>query len=211
MKQLNLILTLLVVASSSIAIDTNIIYVPLESGVPLSEAAKISAYERQLDLAKNSPESRPAELDPEGHWGAIASGLQVSIRFSTNVFISGHPIDATVILRNTTTNRVILPTSGPWTIDFFVLNSHKESLKATDRSKWYMSLGMANLSLTSRRQLSYGFNLNDIFDLKTPGKYYVSAKRLKDKWGELPEVKSDIAEITIVAPQDSASKKETKQ
>lgn len=72
-----LITILLLPACGALAVETNVIYVPLESGVPLSDAVRGRTYERQLELAKNLPESRPAELDPEGNWGAVASGLQL--------------------------------------------------------------------------------------------------------------------------------------
>jgi hypothetical protein len=192
------IIPLLLFVTSALAIETNTVYLRPEGGVPLSGEASTNAYEMQGNEAKDLPESRPAELDPDGHWGAISSDLQLSIRFSTNIFMVGDPIEATVILRNTSTNAVILPTSGPWTMDFSAMTQRKGTLKPADRSKWYRYSGPANLPLRSRRQISYRFKLNDIFDLQAPGKYRLSAKRLKDKWGELPEIESGTAEITIV-------------
>jgi len=212
-----IIASLLTVATTGYALDTNLIYmptssttnfvpgtnaiyVPLEPGVPLSDAVRRRAYEAQLELAKNLPESRPAELDPEGNWGPLASGLQLGIRLSTNTFVSGQPIRATVILRNTSTNSIVLPTFGPWSIDLNALDGGHQALKAANRSKWYTYSGTANLPLTPKRQLSYVFDLNDIFDLRTPGKYYLSAKRLKEWWGVLPEVQSGTAQISVVEP-----------
>lgn len=52
--------------------------------------------------ALKAPESRPAQDDPEGHWGPIIAGWQLSLRLSTNTFAPGQPVSGTVLLRNVT-------------------------------------------------------------------------------------------------------------
>jgi hypothetical protein len=51
-----------------------------------------------------SGECRPAELDPEGHWGTNVYGFQLGIRCQTNIFRAGEPAPIAIIIRNTTTN-----------------------------------------------------------------------------------------------------------
>ena len=46
------------------------------------------------------PKCRPAEDDPEGHWGAPSEGYQLSIRLEKETFTNGEPITASVLLRN---------------------------------------------------------------------------------------------------------------
>lgn len=63
-----------------------------------------SRYKQIMDAAIKAGECRPAEQDPEGHWGEVVGGFQLSIRSATNVFVIGKPIPITVIFRNTETN-----------------------------------------------------------------------------------------------------------
>jgi hypothetical protein len=55
-----------------------------------------------INQAEKLPESRPAELDPDGHWGEATNGLQVSLRFEKKFFTNGEPVVATLLLRNVT-------------------------------------------------------------------------------------------------------------
>lgn len=190
----------LAIAGAVFASDTNVTYLPVDPRGYVGNTARVKAYAEQMEAAKGRPESRPAELDPEGHWGTVTAGVQISIRLSTNVFALGQPIEATVTLRNVTTNSMALRSAGPWTIDFSGFNESKQALAVTNRALWYIYSGSANVGLPARRQITYQFKLNDILDLREPGRYYLAAKRVKDKWPGLPEVQSGTAEITVVEP-----------
>lgn len=48
----------------------------------------------------NPAEDVPADRDPEGNWSKVAGGLQLSVRFRTNIFQAGEFIHPDVILRN---------------------------------------------------------------------------------------------------------------
>jgi hypothetical protein len=51
-------------------------------------------------------ESLPAKDFPEGNWGEIANGIQLSLRFTKTIYTNGEPIEAIVLLRNVT-NQII--------------------------------------------------------------------------------------------------------
>jgi hypothetical protein len=68
---------------------------------------------REASLAQ---ESRPAKDDPEGHWGAIIEGFQLSIRFRKRLFCSNEVITATCIIRNVAEQPLIFETAIP---DYF--------------------------------------------------------------------------------------------
>ena len=54
----------------------------------------------QIESAKHAKDCRPAEQDPEGHWGQPTEGFQLSIRLQKESFTNGEPVTACVILRN---------------------------------------------------------------------------------------------------------------
>lgn len=71
--------------------ETNAFFVTAE-GYPI--------YQEKIEAASRAPECRPVELDPEGHWGPITEGFQLSLRFTNTVVHVGEPLIATIILRN---------------------------------------------------------------------------------------------------------------
>ena len=154
---------------------TNVVYLPYERMIAFGEDAQERALEKAMEMAKNLPECRPAELDPEGNWGQIVSGFQMSIRLSTNTVAPNEPIRATVILRNTTTNsmNVIGPTAT--SIELVLLNEHKEQLSHSPHP--ITVSGPASLTLPERRQIKYQFDLDELIKQRSPGIYYVYAKR----------------------------------
>lgn len=71
--------------------------------------AEFHPFYRMADLPQNQavgqtnvlPECRPAKDDPDGHWSPIQFGGQLGLRFTTNTFASGQPIEARIFIRNT--------------------------------------------------------------------------------------------------------------
>ena len=57
---------------------------------------------KDIERATNSPESRPADQDLEGHWGQATNGFQLSLRFETETFTNGELIVAVTLMRNIT-------------------------------------------------------------------------------------------------------------
>lgn len=182
--------------------DTNVIYLPVPPRFLLAAPARVRQVETQeleaeIERCKNLPECRPAELDPAGHWGPVCAGLQLSARVPTNVFTAGQPIDVTVILRNTTTNRIDVPASGLFMFDFTMLNPNNEPLRP-NRALWLYYSGPGSTTVPGRRQIKGQVRLGRIFDLGTPGKYTLYAKRPKGNWSEVPETLSGPVPIEIL-------------
>jgi hypothetical protein len=179
------------------AADTNVIYLPVERRAAMGESAKLRQLEELTKRAQGLPECRPAELDPAGHWGPVSGGLQLSARVFTNVFTAGKPINLILILRNTATNGVALPGTGLIMFDLLVFNQYNEPLTRTNRAILGCYSGPAETGLPGRRQIKYEVNLGGIFDLNTPGKYTVYAKRRRPK-EQGPDILSGAVPIDII-------------
>lgn len=61
----------------------------------------------KINAAQKSPESRPADEDPEGSWGRVQNGFQLSIRTDKRSYAVGEPIKATILLRNVTNTPLV--------------------------------------------------------------------------------------------------------
>jgi hypothetical protein len=118
----------------------------------------------------------------------------------------------TVLLRNTTTNSVTVPFVRNNSMDIFVLNQNREPLSATNRALWLTYSGPSSIAVPARRQITYLYRLNEIFDLRTPGKYYIYARgaKFRGPWERLGVIQSGIAEITVAALPNSAPNQEKK-
>lgn len=89
---------------SATAAATNALFLPVDAKPFGSLAANAEYNAREQTNAIRSGECKPADQDPEGHWGKVVNGFQLSIRSATNAFVRGHPATVTVLLRNSTTN-----------------------------------------------------------------------------------------------------------
>src|SRR5208282_4622230 len=69
-----------------------------------------------VQAAKMTKESLPAEVFPEGHWGTVQDGFQLSLRFNKQTYTNGEPIIAALLLRNVT-NRILRYGVGPDYVD----------------------------------------------------------------------------------------------
>jgi hypothetical protein len=74
--------------------STNDIYLPIDARRTLYQTDKEIEDLNRLNRASTieSGECNSAELDPKGHWGLVAAGFRLSLRFKTNVFIIGDPV-----------------------------------------------------------------------------------------------------------------------
>ena len=59
-----------------------------------------------LEEAKMTRESLPSKDFPEGNWGAVTNGCQLSLRFTKTTYTNGEPIEAILLLRNVTNQNV---------------------------------------------------------------------------------------------------------
>lgn len=60
----------------------------------------------KVEAAKAMRECLPAEDFPEGNWGKVQAGMQMSLRFDKQVYKDGEPIVAILLLRNVTNQPV---------------------------------------------------------------------------------------------------------
>jgi hypothetical protein len=190
---------LLILNSAAVASETNVVYLPYEQASYFGEEIKVAAYKRAVKAARDLPECKPAEFDPEGHWGEIEAGLQMSIRFAKRVFTAREHIEATVIIRNTTTNYINVLAPITASIELIVLNNRKEPA-GKSRPELVVS-GPSSLLLPGRRQIKFQLLLNNLPSQLTAGEtYYVYARRrVSEHLGEsVSNLKSAQAKIRII-------------
>jgi hypothetical protein len=152
---------------------------------------------RSVEEAMKSPECRPAEQDPEGHWGAPTNGFQLSLRLSKTNYSCAEPIEAMVYLRNLTTNLLIYPLafSGGFPLTWRSPDggvSGKEPL--AEPAGILSSMGPR---ISPRTQREFPIGLDGSFASGAPGAFIISVRtrvpRMAD--GKLGEVTS--GEVTI--------------
>jgi hypothetical protein len=159
---------------SSNATDTNTIYVTDEGFLSIN-------YSEKVKEARESKESLPAEDFPEGNWGAITNGFQLSLRFDKQVFTNGEPMFANILLRNTTnqirTYTVSLSSvanrSEP--IGLSVFSETGAGISPTSASDDNVIVSTRGRSLIPKTQHKYTERLDKIYDFKTNGSYFAQA------------------------------------
>jgi hypothetical protein len=65
-------------------------------------AAAKARYDVLWEAAKKTRESLPAIDFPEGNWGVVTNGCQLSLRFVKPVYTNGEPVTVILLLRNFT-------------------------------------------------------------------------------------------------------------
>lgn len=182
---MNILLTTLVLSTSlaGVAGQTNQLYITDEGKGSVPEAPFSL---EQIDKAKHAKDSRPAEDDPEGHWGTATEGFQLSLRFEKDSFTNGEPVVARVILRNVSDRSLTYPceNSPDETETSFVLLMGQARLYGRydvrpggGRPKAvHTGHGWTRLSPPGTQRKVF-VNLSVIFDLTTNGQYVVYAKR----------------------------------
>lgn len=161
----------------------------------------------QIKKSQGAKESRPAAQDPEGHWGEVCEGFQLSVRFEKESFHLGEPIVATVLIRNATVKKVFYRDFVSMREDsalcqFDVLDAQQQPVPRLDpRAPDDVQDGphIPRL-LHPGTQCRYEVNLAARFKLGQPGKYSVRARRWVHKLeGDgYSQLKSSPAVITIL-------------
>ncbi|MBI3875189.1 MAG: hypothetical protein HY300_04360 [Verrucomicrobia bacterium] len=165
---------------------------------------------KNINEASQLKENRPAEFDIEGNWGMIAEGLQMSLRFDKNVYSSGEPIFASVIIRNVNADKIICTDNDPSFIDYIILKGRSSLTKNIKIKPSIENYSRGNVWLRPGVQKMFHEQLNK-YGITEPGEYVVTAQH------ELPDasnarsfiLKSGNALFTIVDKQkpDDASAK----
>lgn len=141
----------------------------------------------KIQEMRNRPECRPAEKDPEGHWGLPQNGFQMSVRLPRNSFVAGDAIPAEMFVRNVSGRELsyaVLVPDKNLKIELrrgeeFVLSKGQSSRadsfagRLTDVVK-----DSSPRLLISGTQHQFTFRLSDLYDLTTPGHYTVRVGRL---------------------------------
>ena len=134
---------------------------------------------KRIQEAQKSNESRPAEQDPEGHWGKVVDGFQLSLRFEKQEFTNGEPVLATILMRNVSDKQLTygkeLVTGRPSPINVLVWNEQEKLNLKTDDTL-VPRASASNVSLYPRTQHKYRLRLDKYYDLTKPGIYSVQAE-----------------------------------
>lgn len=91
-------------------------------------------FDQKEDRTRAARESRPANEDPEGNWGQLIAGCQISMRAEQDSFPTGEPVIARVIIRNVGNEllQFAYATGDP----FCVLTVVDEQGQRIERSRW---------------------------------------------------------------------------
>jgi hypothetical protein len=137
--------------------------------------------------AEQLPEARPAEQDPEGHWGEVAHGLQVSFRLKKQIFTKGEPIEVFIFVRNVTNKPV---SYVPLTQVSGTRNGKPLVQKGAADGEISISSPMGATVFPQTQKKRYE-RLDQLFDLAEPGEYFFQATYRH------PDITSQKVTITI--------------
>lgn len=163
--------------------------------------------EEQIERAKRAKESRPAAQDPEGHWGDVVEGFQLSMRFAKESFRVGEPIAATVIIRNAAGRNVYyrdfigMREDSP-VCQFDVLDEQQQPVPRRDpKAPDDITDGPhVQRGLSPGTQCRYEVKMEARFQLDRAGKYSIRARRWVHKLNGdgYSQLQSSLASITIL-------------
>lgn len=136
MKTLNAMAVLLLATVAVLFAQSEKFYVTKETHA----TATFIPTAGQIEQAKQAKDARPAEDDPEGNWGQISEGFQLSIRLSKNTFTNGEPVSASILLRNVSDKPLTYYVSIPKDDEMkFFVKRGLEPLSAFDEIKTNMT------------------------------------------------------------------------
>ena len=214
---MNILLTTLILSTSLVGVlaQTNRFYITDESRTHHGDTIAFSAG--QIEKAQHAKDSRPAEDDPEGHWGTVSEGFQLSIRFEKATFTNGEPVVASIILRNVSERPLTywVTTLGRETEVALARGQQRIPRKDELKSNATFAERLSHLDVGSAwdctspvgTQRKFRVELDKIFDLTTNGQYIAQATRSVLKLDLTGEVKltSGKAVFHIADPPDHAA------
>ena len=180
--------------------ETNLTYV-IDDGMLVAQNAKgeFKLNKSKVEAAKSMQECLPASEFPEGNWGDVCAGFQLSLRFETNVFVSGVPINAALILRNVTNTVLSYQATG------ILGRSSPIAVVVTDTNGANLPLKSDNIAVISTRNIKlfpgteHKFNeqIDALYNFPTNGLVNAYAT-LKIRRRSDAEVKSSMVQIQVV-------------
>jgi hypothetical protein len=141
---------------------------------------------KRIEEAENMPESRPANQDPEGHWGGTTNGLQLALRFQKQSFTNGEPIDGIVLIRNVTNQPVVY-----FQPERVLATKDGKALKRKDDTGVIMVFRPLEATVFPQTQKEKHERLDQIYDLTQGGEFVFQAVC------EHPEVASQKVSVLI--------------
>ncbi len=122
-------------------------------------------------------ESLPAAEFPEGNWGEVTNGCQVSLRFDKRVFTNGEPIEGTVLVRNMTNQIIyyIYHPSGHWDSPIGFVVTTPDGIKPPNSKASGVFYGGMTYTLEPKTQHKHWKDLTKDYKL-TNGVYSVHAE-----------------------------------
>ncbi len=128
--------------------------------------------------ASRSKASRPAEEDVEGHWSPVTRGFQLSLRFDNEPHVTGEPVMATLLVRNTTSHTLYFDTisGNDAPFDFLIVNDQRKLVPPLEKPVEIISGSIKRMDVDPGMQRRYKVRLDDKFSLDEKGTYAVTAK-----------------------------------
>lgn len=185
MKKLT-VAVILTVSLVQIVADTNQFYLTDDFTTHYGDTLPFTP--EQIEKAKHAKECRPADQDPEGHWGSVTEGFQLSIRLDKESFTNGEPVTACVILRNVSgklRRYFTAPINDPMSTVLLMRGSEhlppkdepKPGATFAERLKSVRTGSLWSFQSPPGTQRKFYFELNKTFDLGSNGVYVVQAMR----------------------------------
>jgi hypothetical protein len=182
---MNKLIGAIFLSSITILAQTNQFYV---TDVRLKNFGSFVPTPDQIESARHSKESRPAEHDREGNWGEVTDGFQLSIRLEKKLFTNGEPILASILLRNTS-DKVLTYYDDTTKNAVFQIFARKGGQKFY--GKYEIKPGMTFLEQLNHvnrgsqwaavagpgTQRKFVVELTNLFDFSTNGEYEVQASQ----------------------------------
>lgn len=138
------------------------------------------AREPGVDTKQLHVEQRPAAADPEGNWGPLVEGVQVSLRFQKGTYEIGEKFFAVFIVRNTSTQVVSVHLSNDPFDDLslirFTVQRDQSLVQQAPRPKSDIPSGGPSV-IGPKQQLRFLLRMDRQLDFSQPGEYAITASR----------------------------------
>ncbi len=166
----NIALIFVLICFSAKAENTNALFVTDDGFlVGQDKAGEIRLNPEKVAQAKRQTECLPANAFPEGNWGEVQSGFQLSMRFETNTFVTGQPITAILLLRNVTNTVLtynvayVAGHDGP----IALIATDSNGLPLSTKSQEFTVVSAHERKLYPNTQHKYQNNLDARYDLRS--------------------------------------------
>ena len=162
------------------AADTNVVY-PIDDGMLVAQNAKgeIKLNRMKFEAAKKMKECLPASENPEGNWGVITGGFQLSLTFETNTFSAGSSVKATIILRNVTNSILRYSAVG------ILGRTSPVSVVVTDKSGKPLTPKLEDIAVISLREVKLFPGTEQKFHERIDNLYSLPTNGLINAYAEL--------------------------